>query len=221
MGLDLVVEGCAKAGHEAEWRQVLERAFRGEQQPGDGERFDAISIPSYERVSAPRVGQSAEADAWIIAARGAATPEAAAEVLKEFDGYRVLKLVKSDGVPPYSYGGLYDGVDETSFRGALLQLSGDVLSSELIDEAWKNRFPDEAIAYGQALLAAAAAAEANSRPKTPPDTARAKTGLLSRLFKPKTEPKPLPFDEQIDVVRAAGKWFLFWGEHGHAIRAWF
>lgn len=221
MGLDLVVEGCAKAGHEAEWRQVLERAFRGDQQPGDGERFDAISIPSYERVDAPRVGRSAEADAWIIAARGVATSDAVADVLKEFDGYRVLKLAKSDGVPPYSHGGLYDGADETSFRGAFLQMSGDVLSSELIDEAWKSKFPDEAVAYGQALLDSAAAAAARPYPKSQPETARAKTGFLARLFKPKTEAKALTLDEQIDVVQAAGKWFLFWGERGHAIRAWF
>jgi hypothetical protein len=27
--------------------------------------------------------------------------------------------------------------------------------------------------------------------------------------------------EQLDIVRAAGRWFIFWGERGHPIRAWF
>jgi hypothetical protein len=30
MGLDLVVEGCARPGHEAEWRRTLERTFEDE-----------------------------------------------------------------------------------------------------------------------------------------------------------------------------------------------
>ena len=30
MGLDLVVEGCAKPGREAEWRRLVERSFAGE-----------------------------------------------------------------------------------------------------------------------------------------------------------------------------------------------
>jgi hypothetical protein len=29
MGLDLIVEGCAKPGHEQEWRQLLKRSFSG------------------------------------------------------------------------------------------------------------------------------------------------------------------------------------------------
>jgi hypothetical protein len=31
MGLDLVVEGCAKPGHEDEWRRLLERSFADEE----------------------------------------------------------------------------------------------------------------------------------------------------------------------------------------------
>ena len=30
MGLDRVVEGCAKPGHETEWRRILERSFANE-----------------------------------------------------------------------------------------------------------------------------------------------------------------------------------------------
>ena len=51
------------------------------------------------------------ADVWIIEARKAQTSEEVAAALKEFSGYYVLRLVKCDGVPTYSNGGLYEGVD--------------------------------------------------------------------------------------------------------------
>lgn len=57
MGLDLVVEGCPKPGHEAEWREILARSFGdGEPIDSDASRFGEISIPPHERVGAPRVG---------------------------------------------------------------------------------------------------------------------------------------------------------------------
>jgi len=57
VGLDLVVEGCAKAGHEAEWRRILERAFADSQlSEAEIARFKEISVPGYERLGAPRVG---------------------------------------------------------------------------------------------------------------------------------------------------------------------
>src|SRR5262245_19783134 len=156
MGLDLVVEGCARPGHEAEWRRTLERTFADEELT-DAEiaRFQEISIPAYERLGAPRVGYDAAADAWIIQAKKAETPEEVAALLKDFHGYHAVALVECAGVPRYSHAGLYEGVDETSFRGAFLEGCGDVLSEELITEAWGHRLPLAAVAYGHALLAAA------------------------------------------------------------------
>lgn len=108
MGLDLILEGSARAGYEAEWLRLVERSFANSATP-DGElsdaefaRFDEISIPAYARIGAPRVGTDAEADAWIIEAKRAQTPEDAAIVLREFDGYHVLRLCKCDGIPAYS-----------------------------------------------------------------------------------------------------------------------
>jgi hypothetical protein len=48
MGLDLIVEGCAKPGREQEWRQLLECSF-AEKQVSDVEvaRFREISTPGY------------------------------------------------------------------------------------------------------------------------------------------------------------------------------
>jgi hypothetical protein len=210
MGLDLVVEGCPKAGYEAEWRQILERSFAGEEPlPTDVARFNEITIPPHERVGAPRVGYDSAADEWIIKARNAATPDEVANTLREFYGYYALPLVKCDGLPNFTHSLLYEGVDETSFRGAFLSDCYDVLAKDLIDEAWDHKFPDEAIAYGKVLVAAANAAKPNN----------SKAGLFS-LFGSKKK-SDLSFEEQLEIVRAAGKWFIFWGERGHAIRAWF
>ncbi|HKA73954.1 MAG TPA: hypothetical protein VKE26_19240 [Xanthobacteraceae bacterium] len=219
MGLDLVVEGCAKPGHEAEWRRFLERSFDAEElSEADVARFQEICIPGYERIGAPRVGYDSAADAWILQARKATTPEDAAAVLKEFHGYYVLRLVKCDGVPMYSNSGMYDGVDETSFRGAFLNDCEGILGETLLADAWNSKFPEEAVAYGQALLAAADAAEAAGTSAKPP-----RQTLFSRLGLTKA-PEPaeqVALADQLDIARAAGRWFIFWGERGHAIRAWF
>lgn len=218
MGLDLILEGSAKAGHEAEWLQLLERSFSSSSTPGgdlsDAEfaRFDEISIPAYTRIGAPRVGTDAAADAWIIEAKRAQTPEDVAQILREFDGYYVLRLCECDGIPAYSNAGFYEGIDETSFRGAFLEDCRDVISQPLLEAAWENKLPEAAIDYGKALLAAANAAEGPSAP--------VRKGLLSR-FNLRKSPDRLPLPEQLDIVRAAGRWFIFWGERGHPVRAYF
>jgi hypothetical protein len=208
------VEGCPKPGHEQEWRRLLERSFADKElSKSEVARFQEICIPSHERIGAPRVGYDNAANQWILQARNAKTPEAVAAVLKEFEGYYVVRLVECDGVPKYSHGGLYEGADETSFRGAFLNECQDVLSKDLLNEAWNHKFPVEAVAYGKALLAAAEAADAAGRAPT-----RRRT-LLSRLGLTK-ESEPVAIADQLAIVRAAGRWFIFWGERGHAIRAW-
>jgi len=221
MGLDLVVEGCAKPGHEREWRSFLERTFADEEL-SDAEiaRFQEVSIPGYQHIGAPQVGSDNAANEWILEARQAKSPEDVAAVLKEFDGYYVVRLVKCDGVPAYSNGGLYDGVDETSFRGAFLNDCTDVLSTDLLNEAWESKFPEAAIAYGKALLKAADLAQAEGRTTKIPEPKRS---FLSRLgfTKPARQAEPAPIAEQLEIVRSAGRWYVFWGERGHPIRAWF
>jgi hypothetical protein len=153
MGLDLVVEGCPKPGHEHEWKKLLKRSFADEGlSEAETARFQEICIPSYERIGAPRVGYDDAANEWILKARNVNTPEDAAAVLKEFEGYYVLRLVECDGVPKYSNGALYVGTDETSFRGAFLQDCQDVLSKSLLNDAWNHKFPEAAVAYGKLCL---------------------------------------------------------------------
>jgi hypothetical protein len=215
MGLDLIVEGCAKPGYEQEWRRLVKRSFGDEElSKTEAARFQEICVPGYERIGAPQVGHDSAANRWILEARKAKTPEDEAAVLKEFEGYYVVRLVECDGVPRYSHGGLYEGADETSFRGAFLKDCQDVLSKDLLNEAWNHKFPEEAVAYGKALLAAADAAHAaGTAPK------RRRT-LLTRLRLAK-EREPIAIEEQLDIVRTAGRWFIFWGERGHPVRAWF
>jgi len=201
MGLDLLVESCAKPGHEGEWRRLLERTFDDEElSETEIERFQEISIPGYERIDAPRVGHDKAADEWMIKDSGAETAEERASVLEDHEGFYVVALVKCDGVPKYSNGGAYDGVDETSFRGAFLSDCKDVIAEDVLNQAWEHKFPEQAVEYGKALLAAADAAE-------------------ERPVKPKNKDTPLA--DQLDIVRACGRWHIFWGERGHPIRAWF
>ncbi len=213
MGLDLVVEGCAKPGHESEWRQIVEHSFSGDKlSTAEITRFNEISIPGYQRLNAPRVGFDAAADAWIIEVRKAQTPEEVEATLKQFSGYYVLRLVKCDGLPTYSNASLGYGVDETSFRGEFLRNCTSIINDRLLDHAWEHQLPEAAISYGQALLAAADAAETTLRgahQPPPPDRENAKSA------------EPLLLSEQLDIVRAAGRWFVFWGERGHPIRAYF
>jgi hypothetical protein len=215
MGLDLVVESCPKPGHEDEWRRLMKRSFADEElSETEVARFREISIPGYQRIGAPRVGHDNAANEWILKVQKAKTPEDEAAVLKKFEGYYVVRLVECHGVPNYSHGGLYEGADETSFRGAFLKDCQDVLNEDLLNEAWNHKFPEGAVVYGKALLAAAEAAEAGSR------APKRRRSLLSRLGLAK-EREPMAIAEQLDIVRAAGRWFIFWGERGHPIRAWF
>jgi len=217
VGLDLIVEGCAKLGHEREWRELLERSFADEElSEAEVARFREVSVPGYERIGAPRVGYDSAANQWILKARNATTPDEIATVLSEFEGYYVVRLVECDGVPKYSQGGMYEGADETSFRGAFLNDCQGVLSEDLLDEAWAHKFPEQAIAYGRALLAAVDAAVDGRVPKAE----QRRRGLFLRLFSAK-EPGSIAVAEQLDIVRTAGRWFIFWGERGHPIRAWF
>jgi hypothetical protein len=215
MGLDLVVEGSPKPGFEEEWRRLLKRSFAGEElSEGDTARFQEISIPAYLKLDAPQVGRDDIANEWILKRRNPKTVEEGAKVLQEFDGYFVIRLVKCDGVPKYSNGGEYEGADETSFRGSFFNDCEGVLSNELLYDAWNHKMPEQAVEYGNALLSAADAAERGEKP------VRRKSFLQGLGLRKQREPD-MTFEEQLDVVRAAGRWYIFWGERGHAIRAWF
>lgn len=212
MGLDLCVEGRALHGHEAEWESLVRRYFAAEDlSEADVDRFQSISQPAYASLGAPRVGSDTIADDWIAAKM--ADRMTREEAIAEHMGYHVIALVESDGVPKFSHAGLYEGVDETSFRGKFLELCTSVLSQQLIDDAWQHRMPDEAIDYGQSLFAAASDVKSGRtlEPRKPSFFRR----LVGR------SQSELSLNEQMEIVEAAGRWFVFWGSRGHPIRAYY
>ena len=213
MGLDLCVEGCAKPGFEDECRDILQRSFSGDGRKGDKDRFDEISVPAYQNLAAPRVGENPEANEWLIKASGAEAEDEIAELLAEHDGYYVLDLVPCDGLPRYTHAGLFDQLDKTSFRGSFLKDCSDVLSEEQIDDAWDHKLPEDAVAYGETLLLALKNPINPKGPKRP--------GLLSWIGLGSGDDDYVSMKEQRKIVESAGRWYIFWGKRGHSIRAWY
>jgi hypothetical protein len=212
VGLDLCVEGRAIPGHEAEWESIIRRFFSEEELSEDEiERFQSISLPAYATLGAPRVGSDAAADDWI--ADRMADRMSREQAIAEYNGYYALALIESDGLPKFTNSGLYEGVDDTSFRGKFLESCTMVLRKGLIEEAWNHRMPEEAVAYGKSLLAAVTDAR-NGNTLIP-----RKPSMLRSFFG--SPPEIIPLDEQLDIVETAGRWFIFWGSRGHPIRAYY
>ena len=86
------------------------------------------------------------------------------------------------------------------------------LEEAMLAKAWTNCMtPQQAIAYGQELLDISSSTEIR---------ASAKIGIFKKLLGFKGQPK-ISIDEQRDILAAAGRWYIFWGERGHPIAAWF
>lgn len=215
MGLDLVPEGKAKQGREAEWRAIMTALFAGRKiDAATRARFSQIIIHPYEVVGAPRVGSDKRADEWIVAKLGTKTDEEIAARLQELQGYYVLELANSPGVPRYSNGWAAGSVDLTSFRGQFLKdCVGDGVPARLVERAWEHKWPEQAVAYGDELLRAAASA-----PKLRTIESRS---LLRRLGFIRARSSPAREVEVADVPKSAGEWHKFWGQRGHPIFAYY
>lgn len=212
MGLDLCVEGKAKPGFEEEWQSIVRRSFAEEPLTDtEIERFNAISLQGYATLGAPQVGKDPAADNWI--ATKMAGRMSREEAIAKYDGLFALELVESDGLPPYSHAGLYDGVDATSFRGSMLEECTSILGPDVIKAAWEHRMPEAAMAYGQLLLTAASDAVGRDVVEPP------QRSIWQKIFGRRES--CLPIEEQIAVVESAGRWFQFWGGRGHPIRAYY
>ena len=157
------------------------------------------------------------------------------EFLRRIAGYYVLELLRPecDGVPLYTNSVWNDEIDATSFRGQFLESCEGLLRDGLHYEAWTPVMPpEEAVEFGRNLLASAEnpwIAPPPSPPPPPPPS-----GFLARLFgRKRAEPAPAdlpdppdppPSEEELEemrnILRAAGRWYIFWGERGHPICAW-
>ncbi len=80
--------------------------------------------------------------------------------------------------------------------------------------------PEEAITYGMELLHAAdraergAAAAARRATKAKKPKAKSKSGDGDQA-------EDVSFGEKIEILRSAGRWYVFWGKRGHPIQAWY
>lgn len=206
MGLDLLPMGRAVSGQEAEWKQLMEPLYTNSPTPADHpQRLLAISIPPHADIGAPRVGSDEAANAWMIArARQAGETKSDAEIIKVTEGYYVVELLlgKCDGVPAYSNAGLYE-IEATSLRGEFLTQCTAFLDPATIALAWRTATrPSDAVAYGRQLLAAL-----NSRVTDEPGASSGQ--------------QHLSVQEQRQVIEAAGRWYIFWGERGNPVWAYF
>ena len=120
MGLDLVVEGCARPGHETEWRRLVERSFADDRlSKAEIARFNDISVPGHERIRNVWVGTDAAADAWIIEVWEGANLRGGGGGTEGVLRLSTLEnFVKCDGVPIYSNGGLYDEFTRSLFAAS-------------------------------------------------------------------------------------------------------
>lgn len=215
MGLDVMPMGKSKPGFEDEWARAMSNLYAGgTETPQQFEHRINISILPYEDLGAPRVGYDKAANAWMLTQKSPNDPSSDKEFLEKQKGYYAIELLMGtcDGISKYSHGGLYEGVDRTSFRGAFLNECSSLLDNTTLEKAWTVCMPpEEAVAYGKALLALAqkpALAE-DSKPK----------GFFAKLFK--KQRSQLTQEEQAEILNSAGKWYIYWGSRGNPINAYF
>ena len=248
MGLDVYPAGRAKPGHEIEWRKRIQVLYDGVEETRDqaDQRF-AVSIQPWEDAGAPRVGYDPAADAWALTEPNRDKSKSDAEVLKEMHGFYALELLrgKCNGISRYTHAGFYD-LDETSFRGSFLECCEDLLGEELLETAWADCMrPEEAIEYGEKLLAVADRAARRriglpsverASPQAPGVEAEAGLKRYGMIEVARASAEDagsdasggnddgipeVTLDEKIDILRSAGRWYVFWGKRGHPIVAWF
>jgi hypothetical protein len=220
VGLDWKVGHKPAPGHEAEGWAALRVALRA---PGDEsllERWFAIpTVPSWVTIDAPRVGDDQDAAAWFLRRAGVYAPDVEIDMnaLTDHDrallaanaNYYVVALaVVSDGTPPYSHGGLDDGVDETSFRAAFLEDAAEVIGPDLLARAYQQQLPDEFLVYANALARAAN-----------------RYALAHRVVAEAAAYEPPAAQEgpasKAHIVASAARWCRFWADRGHWLDPWF
>lgn len=208
MGLDWVVGGKPKPGYEEELRR-LEHGPWDTSRSGWKQRAEArlgeISTGSYDTLGLPRVGidEAATAHArWMYAQTKPKVSEK--EWLRGMHGQFVPHLgPKCAGMPRYSNSAIGMG-EVTTFRADFLKAAGGIIGDDLLERAWGSMWPPDLLRYGRALLRRAAL------------TAQEAGRNLDALASVEVEGS---LDQQLDIVRAAGEWCVFWAERGHGMIA--
>ncbi|MBX2796708.1 MAG: hypothetical protein KTR31_03530 [Myxococcales bacterium] len=218
MGLDWLAGNKARPGHEEEFLALVRQVVEGDAGDVDGDRFRAISTPSFACLGAPVVGQDVAADRWVLQKlRGSDDPneeptprtDEERSALQQAAGYHVLQLApQCDGLPVYSNAPLMpDRLELTSFRGQFLQDVTDVVGEELVQQAWNRMTPDGLAEYGRTLISLAR------------DYAQAHD--CAHLEHERGAPEGEGPSSLAHITFAAGKWCVFWGQRGHWLDVWF
>ena len=233
MGLDMNPMAAPMPGFEAEFgallRQLpgrtppprsnlLDRLLGRDQQHPDREtlitRFNEISVPPFSNLDAPIAGRDNEADDWIMArfseGRFGETDASANEAISAMAGRHMIEaLPDCDGFPVYSNGGLYEGVDRTSFRGSFLNDCQDCLSQEQMERAWVHMSAEELSAYASELSQSSARFA----------RARGVEKVLGQREPPDAEENNDA--AQAHIVDSLARWASFWSAKGHGSEPFF
>ena len=211
MGLDMRPLSKPKAGKEQRFYELYSLIPSENLSPDQREQlleeWFALGIPSYETIKAPQVGRDAQADAWLREQYDADdNPDKPPfdEVYQDYQGYYVIELApEQDSVPVYRA----FGQDENVFRGQFLADCQDLISEDLLNEAWSNHLAEEAVDYAHRLIAAV----------TPAAQQHGLEYLKDQYEPPEAEPESL--ESQLHIVYSLARWLIFYGSRGHGYEA--
>jgi hypothetical protein len=224
MGLDWNPLGKPKPGAEEEfaalfkqlgelptrpgWFEKIRLRRRGIDREAIQKRWEEIQISPYETLGAPRVGESAEADAWARERynemKEPRPPED--EFMKEMQGYYVLALVPPcDGLPWYSnWPAGY--CERFSFRAQFLQDCEDIVPGDTFAKCYESCLAPELAVLGQELRACAAS--------------YAKQKNLEHIeFAKDVEYQEDSSESKLHILYAATRWCEYWSSRGHGLEA--
>jgi len=225
MGLDWNPLGKPKPGAEEEfavlfkqlgelptkpsWFERIRLRRRGIDREAIYNRWHEIQISPHETLGAPRVGESAEADAWARERYNEMEePERSEdEFMKEMRGYYVLALVPPcDGLPFYSnWAAGY--VERFSFRAAFLQVCEDIIPKDTFGKCYESCLAPELAVLGHELRACAASF--------------AKQKNLEHIeFAKDVEFNEESPETRLDILYAAARWCEYWSSRGHGLEAY-
>jgi hypothetical protein len=248
MGLDWEPFGKPKPGCEPEYWTLVGQLTKEEHwlQPSPvrhspipaGESWEslrkklqAIEIPPYEALRAPRVGSDPAADAWIRSQYGNVPnrPAPVDEWVRKFDGFYVVALVpENDGLPVYSNHGLSSSFERWSFRAQFLRGCEDILGDALLKEAWVRHTASQLADYGKRLMSCATAyAETHGVAdvlalRSLDNVAGigmadvAYVGAGQAVDRDDTTESPR---FKAHLIASAARWAAYWASHGHGLYA--
>jgi hypothetical protein len=214
VALDWVPGNRPRPGHEAEFRDLYVRLAGG--QEIDFARWDEISFTAFQTLNAPMVGRDTEANDWArrLFQAGVRIGADEQDSLAKLAGLYVLDLVPAcDGLPRYTSGYVGGTLEPYTFQAEALRGCADVLGAETINRG--PMFPEQSLAYGQALIGRAERYAARHDLDLGRLVIPELTGGDGRPVMPRTYSPELA----ADIVHGAGRWCVFWAEREHIIHA--